>query len=39
MINQSNIIQVQGVNIKIINHNNDEYICLTDIAKNSVVQN
>jgi len=33
MINQSNIIQIQGVNIKIINHNNDEYICLTDIAK------
>ncbi len=30
---QTHIIEVQGINIRIIRENNDEYICLTDIAK------
>ena len=29
----ANIIKVQGINVRIINENNDEYICLTDITK------
>ncbi len=30
---QTHIIEVQGINVRIIKENDDEYICLTDIAQ------